>query len=89
VLAEIGVERHFWSADGEYVYSQSPWYLRPHRLVHRVRVRDRKVEEVVSLRDVRWAWGNVGHWLGLTPDGSLLLLRDLSIHHIYALDWEP
>jgi hypothetical protein len=34
------------------------------------------------------ALSDVGQWLGLAPDDSLLVLRDVGTHEIYALDWD-
>jgi Tol biopolymer transport system component len=53
----------------------------------RVRISDRKVEQVVDLKSFRMA-GYLGWWLGLAPDDSPLLLRDTGTQEIYALDWE-
>jgi hypothetical protein len=55
--------------------------------VTRVRIRDRKPERVADLKDFPQA-GYVGYWLGMAPDDSPLLLRDLGTQEIYALDWE-
>jgi hypothetical protein len=56
--------------------------------VFRVRIADRKLEEIVSLKDVRRAGGVFGPWEGLSPDDSPLLLRDTATQEIYALDAE-
>ncbi len=53
----------------------------------RVRITDRKVEQVADLANVPTT-GNVGPWLGLDPDDSPLLLKDIGTHDVYALDWE-
>jgi hypothetical protein len=45
------------------------------------------LEQIGTLRHSRWVFGVIGLWVGYTPDGSPLHLRDQSIHHIYALDW--
>jgi Tol biopolymer transport system component len=77
-----------WSRDGKWVYcnlfSESPG------AVIRVRISDRKVETVASMKDLQgsptgfWAaW-----WSSLAPDDSPLVLRDASLQEIYALDWE-
>jgi hypothetical protein len=55
--------------------------------VYRVRVADRKVEWMVSLKGHRRT-GTFGNWMGLTPDDSPLLLLDVGIQEIYALDWQ-
>ena len=75
-----------WSRDGQYVY-----FLRwlDHPAVLRVRISDRAVEKVSDLADLP-ATGNVGPWLGLGPDDSPLLLKDIGTQDIYSLDWvEP
>jgi eukaryotic-like serine/threonine-protein kinase len=75
-----------WSRDGQYVY-----FLRwlDHPAVLRVRMSDREVEPVSDLTDLP-ATGNIGPWLGLGPDDSPLLLKDIGTQDIYSLDWnEP
>jgi serine/threonine protein kinase/Tol biopolymer transport system component len=73
-----------WSKDGQHVYFLH-WPDDPS--VMRVRIRDRKVERVVDLKNFRQT-GSEAMWLGLTPDDSPLLLRDIGTQEIYALDWE-
>jgi hypothetical protein len=53
----------------------------------RVRIRDHKVERVADLKNFRQA-GFYNVWLGLAPDYSPLLLRDIGTQEIYALDWQ-
>lgn len=74
-----------WSPDGLYLY-----YLRygPESAVMRVRVSDRQVEEVASLKGIRQAGRLAGLEFGLTPDGVPLILRDVGTQEIYSLDWE-
>jgi hypothetical protein len=60
----------------------------PDAAFFRVRIKDRKVERVVSLKDVPRAVGSLGVWDGLAPDGSPLFQRDASLDEIYALDWD-
>jgi Tol biopolymer transport system component len=73
-----------WSHDGDHIYFAGGGHPRG---VFRVRISDRKVEEVVSLKDLRQAPG-WGEWAGLAPDDSPLLVRDAGTQDIYALDWE-
>ena len=54
--------------------------------IFRVRIGDRKPEEVLSLKDVRLAWSLFGDWHGLAPDDSPLILRDVATQEVYALD---
>jgi len=77
-----------WSRDGSYIYFDDP-YTRPDDLaLYRVRVSDRKVEELTTLDSRVLTWAIVGKWTGLAPDDSPLVLRDNSVEEIYALDWE-
>jgi hypothetical protein len=54
--------------------------------VFSVRIADRKLEEIESLKDAHRATGFFGSWLGLAPDDSPLILRDAATQEIYALD---
>jgi len=44
------------------------------------------VERVVDLKNFRMTGYSWGFWLGLAPDDSPLLLRDVGTQEIYALD---
>ena len=49
---------------------------------------NRKLETVASLKNLRRVIMGTGAWLGLTPDGSPLLMRDTGTQEVYALDFE-
>jgi Tol biopolymer transport system component/DNA-binding winged helix-turn-helix (wHTH) protein len=73
-----------WSHDGKYVY------LRETRdgageLV-RVRIKDRVLEHLLSLKDFPQLSDAFASWIGLTPDDAPLLMRDRSVQEIYALE---
>jgi Tol biopolymer transport system component/predicted Ser/Thr protein kinase len=81
-----GVEGNFgFSHDGKSVYLEN----QEESTVYRVRLADRKTERVVSLKDLRRPdmpyWPD---WMGLTPDDSILAMRDAGTREIYALDWQ-
>ena len=76
-----------WSRQGNYIYFLGTPPAGQPRGVFRVRISDRKLEQVVSLKDFRQPTG-WGGWVGLAPDDSPLLLRDAGTQDIYALDWE-
>jgi Tol biopolymer transport system component len=83
---KMGVGFTEWSKDGKYIYFDTG--LREGAAVYRVRVADRKLERVADLKGLRrvvFAWTP---WSGVTPDGSPLLLRDISSQEVYALDFE-
>jgi len=75
-----------WSQDGRFVYFDIKSANDPK--IYRVRITDRKVEQVVSLKDYRRANGIYGSWMGLAPDDSPLVLHDIGVQEIYALDWK-
>ena len=75
-----------WSRDGSFVYFHDP--LRNEPALFRVRISDRKVEELATLDPHILTWAIVGKWTGLAPDDSPLVLRDTSVQEIYALDLE-
>src|SRR5216684_1046456 len=75
-----------WSRDGEYNYFDTP--KRENPAIFRVRIRDHRLERLVSLKDFRLASGYLGAWFGLGPDDSPLLVRNVGTHEIYALDWD-
>jgi Tol biopolymer transport system component len=85
-LAAQGTVFTNWSHDGSYIYFDSP--RGEGRSVFRVRVADRKVEHVVSLSGIEPPTNVEDQWVGLAPDDSILVLRDISSREIYALDWE-
>jgi len=76
-----------WSHDGNYIQYGS--VVKGDEVLQHVRIRDRKVETVTSLKNLaRVGFNGINTWLGIAPDGSPLALRDVSSSDIYALDWE-
>ena len=73
-----------WSRDGQYVYFLR-WAKDP--AVLRIRITDRRLEQVADLTNLPTT-GNIGPWLGLGPDDSPLILKDIGTQDVYALDWE-
>jgi hypothetical protein len=51
-----------------------------------LRIKDRVLEHVVSLKHFPQLGDIFAGWIGLTPDDSPLLRRDRSVQEIYALD---
>jgi Tol biopolymer transport system component/DNA-binding winged helix-turn-helix (wHTH) protein len=74
---------HQWSSDSKSVYI---WDFGNGAALSRVRIGDRKIERVAALEVPEWVTGAAAGWMSVAPDGSPLLLRDLSIQEIYALD---
>jgi Tol biopolymer transport system component/DNA-binding winged helix-turn-helix (wHTH) protein len=76
-----------WSRDGKWIYLWAD-FGKGRNGIHRVRLTDRKVELLVGEKEVTRAFGTSGQWVGLAPDDSLLVTRDISLTEIYAFDWE-
>jgi len=76
-----------WSRDGTSIYF---WHVPAEGQagIYRVRLRDRKLDRIVSDKEVGRIFGASGDWLGLAPDDSPLVMRDVSLTEIYAFDWE-
>jgi hypothetical protein len=77
-----------WSRDSRYIYFDS--YPTRSAAILRVRISDRKIEPVTKLETFRRAESATSWWpwMGLAPDDSPLLVRDVGTQEIYALDWE-
>jgi hypothetical protein len=73
-----------WSHDGQFVYVLD---FRQRSAVLRIRIRDRKNEDVADLKDFP-ATGRYGTALALTPDDQPLLLRDEGSQDVYSVDWQ-
>ena len=59
-----------WSRDGTYLYFLASGN---DAAIYRVRISDRKLEKVVSLKGIRLTIGEVGTWCGLAADDSPLI----------------
>jgi DNA-binding winged helix-turn-helix (wHTH) protein/Tol biopolymer transport system component len=82
-----------WSHDGKFIYFQAyhnPAQAGVQSRIVRFRLKDRKIENIVDLRNVgRLTAGTITGWFGLAPDDAPLFARDISTSEIYALemDW--
>jgi Tol biopolymer transport system component len=84
-LTRAHFEYPIWSRDSAYIYFNTS---DEDAAFFRVRIRDRKVERIVSLKNLPRNAGTFGAWAGLAPDGSPLFERDSNFDEIYALDWD-
>jgi eukaryotic-like serine/threonine-protein kinase len=75
-----------WSPDSKYLGFDTSFTADPG--FFRVRVGDGQIGRVVSLNKIRRFLGQWGEWSGMAPDGSPLVVRDISGQEIYALDWQ-
>jgi Tol biopolymer transport system component len=69
-----------WSPDSRYVYSFSSDGTGPK--FYRIEVKTKKVEQILRLPGFRL----LDRWIGLHPDGSLLVAQNTGIQEIYALE---
>lgn len=60
--------------------------LVPEPAFYRLRVSDLHLDKIVKIGDVRRYYGPFGPWTGIAPDGSPLMVRDISNEEIYSLD---
>jgi DNA-binding winged helix-turn-helix (wHTH) protein/WD40 repeat protein len=58
----------------------------PEPAFYRLRLSDLHLETIAKIGDVRRYYGTFGPWTGIAPDGSPLLVRDISNEEIYSLD---
>ena len=78
-LYKGALEYPVWSRDGRHVYFDAATEVK------RVRIDDGHVEMVARVTGfIRGAW----NWVGLAPDDSPLIVRDVGTEEIYALDWD-
>ncbi len=73
-----------WSSDGRFVYIDKPYARDP--AVYRIRIADKRVERVANLGGYQRVRAGIGLWLGLTPGGSLMIVREMQGSEIYAWD---
>ena len=83
-IAKISMGFPTWSKQSDYIYFL---HEEDQPSVMRVRISDHKVELVADLKNFRQG-GYYSVWLGLAPDDSPLLMRDIGTREIYALDWQ-
>jgi serine/threonine protein kinase/Tol biopolymer transport system component len=76
-----------WSPDSKFVGFDTSSTAEP--AFFRVNIPAGQITKVVSLKKVRrfFPWIS-GEWSGLAPDGSPIIVRDISTQEIYALDWK-
>jgi eukaryotic-like serine/threonine-protein kinase len=84
VKESVGAIR--WSHDSQYVYFDTQSSAKP--AIFRVRLSDHKLETLASLKNFRRVILPFQPWMGLTPDGSPLLMRDTGTQEVYALDFQ-
>ena len=80
-------EAAHWGRDDTTIYVTDPDFFGADRGVHKLDIRTGTERLIMKMGNRRLTWGNWSMWLSVTPSGEPMFLRDLSIHHIYELDW--
>jgi Tol biopolymer transport system component len=75
-----------WSADSKYVYFDSGASADP--AIYRLSLTKRQPQRIVSLKKFRRVVQPWASWMGLTPEGDVLLMQDTGTQEVYALEFE-
>lgn len=86
IYGALGIGWPQWSRDGRHVYGSVVRSGTHAFSLYKVSVADHRVERVTKFEIPGGTIGAWGPWVGLTPDGSPLMLRDLSSQDVYAMD---
>lgn len=81
-LGDIGYME--WTDGGKNILFDT--FAVPDAAFYRLHVSNLHLETVVKLENVPRYYGPFGPWTGVAPDGSPLLVRDISNDEIYSLD---
>jgi Tol biopolymer transport system component len=73
-----------WARDGKSIYIER--YLSAEPSVHKLKLGQSQSEHFLSWGDLQRFGAVWGSWSGVAPDGSVLAVRDVGSHEIYALD---
>lgn len=82
LLADIPACYPNWSNDSAFVYFAP--FSAANRAIFRVAIHNHKVNKISDLNGVERGSFFMGDWIGLAPDNSPLVIRNLSIEDIYA-----
>jgi eukaryotic-like serine/threonine-protein kinase len=72
-----------WSTDGSLIYYLDFFQ----NAMYSARIKDHKVQKVADLSGVPMT-GAWGAWAAVAPDGSPLILRNVSLNEIYSFDFD-
>jgi eukaryotic-like serine/threonine-protein kinase len=73
-----------WAPDSKSIYVERFFGAEPS--MHVLKLGATNSQRLLSWNDLRRFSGMWGSWSGVAPDGSVLTVRDVSSHEIYALD---
>ena len=72
-----------WARDSKSIYVER--FLAAEPSMHKLKLGATRSERFLSWNDLHRFGGVWGDWSGVAPDGSVLTVRDVSSHEIYAL----
>ena len=75
-----------WSKDSQCIYFNGGMTPEGKELEYRLCLRDRKAQVVADLAEVGPTMSMLGGWSGVTPDGSILAVHDISLEEIYSAE---
>ena len=73
-----------WSADSKYLYFDD--LVTDEESIRRVRIGEDHTERVFALHGIERYIGPYGLWVGRSPDGSWMFVRDRSTQEVYSLN---
>lgn len=82
-----GQQWFHWGPDGGQLFRVDVYLRGNERTVWRFDLQSGETNAVAVIGNTPTAWSGVGMWVGIDPEGAPIVLKDTSIHHIYALDW--
>ncbi len=85
-LAETTIGSLEWSRDSKFVYYDNGFGI--DGAIYRIRISDRKIEQIADLKDFRRVVTPWHTWFGLTPEASPLFMHDIGSQEVYALDFQ-
>jgi Tol biopolymer transport system component/DNA-binding winged helix-turn-helix (wHTH) protein len=85
LVKDMGPTGYFeWSGDSKEIFFDTFGALDP--AIYRLRISDSRLQNLVGIGDMRRYYSHFGPWTSVTPDGSPLLVRDISNEEVYSLD---
>ena len=85
-MARVNASYPSWLPDNKTLYLGAKVNNRQGQ--YRISVTDKKLERMVSLPETLHEVVSFALWFGMTPDGSLIVARDLSRQEIFGLEWQ-
>ncbi len=87
LLEDRPLDSAYWGRDDSTVYVIDPQHLGADRGVYELDTRTGAERLITKMGYYTPTLGQWGFWVGVTPSGEPMYLRDLGIHHIYKIDW--